>query len=140
MKDLGKAHWCLGIRINEDKKSGTLSIDQARYIDQILERLGMVDSKVAKPPLDPNQLLSKEMSPKTEDERMEMKKIPSREAVGSLLYLSQASRPDICHAVGVASRYSNNPDCRRANHEIFKRHEKHETGLQKGRRFADRVL
>ncbi|KFD60695.1 hypothetical protein M514_27126 [Trichuris suis] len=75
MKDLGKAHWCLGIRINQEKKFGTLSVDQARYIDQILGRFGVVDCKVAKTPLDPNQLLSKEMSRRTEDERMEMKKI-----------------------------------------------------------------
>ncbi|KFD46771.1 hypothetical protein M513_12352 [Trichuris suis] len=109
MKDLGKAHWCLGIRINQDKKVGTLSIDQARYIDQILETFGMVDCKVAKTPLDLNLLLSKEMSPKTEEERTEMKNVPYREAVGSLLYLSQANRADKCHAVGVVSRYSNNP-------------------------------
>lgn len=41
-------------------------------------------------------------------ERDEMKKIPYREAVGSVTYASQDTRPDISHAVAVVSRFSNN--------------------------------
>ncbi|KFD63815.1 hypothetical protein M514_23963 [Trichuris suis] len=52
MKDVGEAPWCLRIRINHDKKLGTLSVDQERHIEQILERFGMVDSKMAKTPLE----------------------------------------------------------------------------------------
>ncbi len=38
-----------------------------------------------------------------------MRNIPYREAVGSLLYISVATRPDISYAVGVLSRFSSNP-------------------------------
>jgi hypothetical protein len=38
-----------------------------------------------------------------------MHDIPYREAVGSLMYLALATRPDVAYAVGVVSRFSNNP-------------------------------
>ncbi|XP_055904350.1 uncharacterized protein LOC129940122 [Eupeodes corollae] len=46
---------------------------------------------------------------KNEEDRVKMQDIPYREAVGSLLYASQGTRPDIAHAVGVVSKYLSNP-------------------------------
>ena len=37
------------------------------------------------------------------------KEIPYREAVGSLMYLATATRPDIAHAVSVISQKLENP-------------------------------
>jgi hypothetical protein len=53
--------------------------------------------------------LSTSMSPVSEKEKVEMKKVPYREALGKLLYLSIATRPDISYAVGVLCRFSENP-------------------------------
>ncbi|KRX78153.1 Retrovirus-related Pol polyprotein from transposon TNT 1-94, partial [Trichinella sp. T6] len=76
MKDLGKAHWCLGIRIVQDVENGTLSIDQERYIEELLHRFRMSDCKGVKTPLDPNQVLSKAMMPRSDEEIKQMHAVP----------------------------------------------------------------
>jgi hypothetical protein len=38
-----------------------------------------------------------------------MSRIPYSSVVGSLMYVMVCTRPDIAHAVGVVSRYMNNP-------------------------------
>ena len=52
--------------------------------------------------------LSKEMSPKTSKEVDSMRKIPYTSVVGSLMYAMWCTRPDICYAVGITSRYQSN--------------------------------
>ena len=39
-----------------------------------------------------------------------MKSVPYAPTVGSLIYVMVVTRPDISHAVGVASRFMHNPD------------------------------
>jgi hypothetical protein len=53
--------------------------------------------------------LTKEMCPKTQEEIEYMSRVPYSLAVGSLMYAMVCTRPDIAHAVGVVSRYMNNP-------------------------------
>jgi hypothetical protein len=53
--------------------------------------------------------LTKEMCPKTQEEIEYMSRVPYSSAVGSLMYAMVFTRPDIAHAVGVVSRYMNNP-------------------------------
>ena len=38
-----------------------------------------------------------------------MKKVPYTSAVGSLMYAMMCTRPDICFAVDMVSRYQSNP-------------------------------
>lgn len=42
MKDLGEAGTCIGMKISRYKKNGTISLDQTKYIEQILDRFGML--------------------------------------------------------------------------------------------------
>ncbi|KAL4038590.1 hypothetical protein IC575_002212 [Cucumis melo] len=53
--------------------------------------------------------LSKEQCPKTPQEVEDMRHIPYVSAVGSLMYVMLCTRPDICYAVGIVSRYQSNP-------------------------------
>ncbi|KAL5769797.1 hypothetical protein ACOSP7_013951 [Xanthoceras sorbifolium] len=109
MKDLGAAKQILGMRIKRDTKSGTLLLSQAEYIKKVLSRFNMQDAKPVSTPLGVHFRLSKEQSPKTEEERTHMAKVPYASAIGSLMYAMVCTRPDIAQAVGVVSRYMNNP-------------------------------
>ena len=53
--------------------------------------------------------LSKDMCPKTHEEIEYMSKVPYSSTIGSLMYAMVYTRPDIAHALGVVSRYMNNP-------------------------------
>ncbi|KAL5577959.1 hypothetical protein UlMin_019658 [Ulmus minor] len=48
-----------------------------------------------------------------------MEKIPYASTVGSLMYAMLCTRPDICYAVGIVSRYQSNP---RPNHWVAVKH------------------
>ena len=54
-------------------------------------------------------ILSKEDSPSSPDEITHMKKMPYREAIGSLMYAAVATRPDIAFAVSYLSQFLENP-------------------------------
>ncbi|KAL7288350.1 hypothetical protein TKK_0017683 [Trichogramma kaykai] len=73
-------------------------ISQRDYIDKVLKRFGMIDANEISTPADPHARLSTNNVTPNEN-------VPYREAVGSLLFLSQVSRPDIAFATGVVSRY-----------------------------------
>lgn len=109
MKYMGKAASILGIRIMFEDLSGQISIDQTQYIKSILKRFNMTECNSVITPLELGQGISKEMEPKTEEEKEIMNKIPYREAIGSLLFLTLTTRPDISYAVNLLSRYCENP-------------------------------
>lgn len=69
----------------------------------------MSDCNPLSTPTDPNQRLTAEMCPKTAADRREMANVPYQEAVGSLLFLAQVTRPDIQYAVSSVSRFNSNP-------------------------------
>ena len=109
MKDLGAANQILGMRISRDMKNRTLKLSQAEYVEKVLNKFNMHGAKPVSTPLASHFKLSKELSPKTEQEKENMSKVPYASAVGSLMYAMVCTRPDIAHAVGVVSRFMSNP-------------------------------
>ena len=109
MKDLEKASYILGIQIIRDRKNKLLALSQASYIDKVLVRFSMQDSKKGLLPTRHGIILSKEQRPKTPQEGEDMRQIPYASAVDSLMYAMLCTRPDICYAVGLVSRYQSNP-------------------------------
>ncbi|XP_052170366.1 secreted RxLR effector protein 161-like [Diospyros lotus] len=69
----------------------------------------MEDSKRGLLPFRHGIHLSRDMCPKTQEERDRMSRIPYASAIGSLMYAMLCTRPDIAHAVSVTSRYQSNP-------------------------------
>lgn len=109
MKDIGKASCILGMQIERNRQSVTLNINQSRYIKDVLSRFGILDNNPISTPMDHTQKLSAEMCPKNNTEMAEMKDVPYQEAIGSIVFAAQITRPDICFAVNSVSRYVNNP-------------------------------
>ena len=109
MKDLSEANYILGIKLLRDQKNKVLVLSQASYIDKIVTRFGMENSKRGLLLFRHGIHLSKEQSPKTLEEKELMSKKPYASAVGSLMYAMLCTRPNICYAVGVVSRYQSDP-------------------------------
>ncbi|KAL0457636.1 UNVERIFIED_CONTAM: Retrovirus-related Pol polyprotein from transposon TNT 1-94 [Sesamum latifolium] len=109
MKDMGEAEYILGVKIHRDRSKKLLSLSQETYIKRIIERFRMHNANPVDTPMDKSCVLSKELCPKTEEEKKRMTKIPYASAVGSLMYAMMCTRPDLCFAVGMVSRYQSNP-------------------------------
>lgn len=105
MKDLGEAHHFLGMRITRDRKRGILELSQESYIQRVLQHFNMQGGKSVSTPLPSYFKLSKDDSPKSDAEKVEMEKVPYLSTVGSLMYAMVATRLDIAFGVGVVSIY-----------------------------------
>ncbi len=109
LRDMGPVDFFLGIQVIRDCPNRTIQLSQRQAIVDILHKFNMGTCQSVSTPLDPGVKLSIADSPKSKKEELAMRNIPYREAVGSLLYISIATRPDISYAVGVLSRFSSNP-------------------------------
>ena len=107
--DLGPIHWLLGIKVTRDREAHTISLSQESYIDTILNRFDLNEAKTIPTPIIPGILYSTKDAPADETEAARMAKIPYREAIGSLMYASVATRPDISFAVSTLSQFLENP-------------------------------
>ena len=105
----GPTSFLLGVKLERDRQNRTISLSQPAYVDSILHTYRMQDCNPAQTPMAEKDRLSSAMSPVSEEEKEDMKGVPYREALGKLLYLSIATRPDIAYAVGVLCRFSENP-------------------------------
>ena len=109
MKDLGEASFTLGIKIYRDRPNRMLGLSQKMYIEEVLKRFSMKNSKRGLVPFRHDIYLSKKMCHSTPEEIECMSKIPYASTIGSLMYAMLCTRPDIAHAVSVTSRYQSNP-------------------------------
>ena len=108
MKDLGKIHWLLNLKIERDNNSRLISFSQEAYIDKILNHFYLEGSKIHITPLDPNVKLTKDQCPHTQ-EQLTMAKIPYREVIGSLMWAAITTRLNIAFAVSLLSQFLENP-------------------------------
>jgi hypothetical protein len=103
-RDLGEAKLFLGMTITRDRSARTLDLGQRLIIANLLDKYALIDCKPRTTPLSPSVRLSK-----TEGEPLDTTKFNYSALVGSLLYLSVCTRPDISHTVGVLSKYMSCP-------------------------------
>ena len=100
MKDLGESRVILGMNISRNRAGKILSISQERCVSKVIERYGMQSANGKSTPMDPSVDLSG-----TSDHCSE----PYREAIGSLMYLTVATRPDIAFSVCNLANFVENP-------------------------------
>ena len=109
MKDLGEAAYILGIKIYRDRSKRMIGLSQSTYIDKVLNRFSMQNSKRGFLPMRQGISLSKTHCPTMQDERDRMSKIPYSYAIGSIMYTKLCTRLDVSYALSMTRRYQSNP-------------------------------
>lgn len=100
MKNLGHLNFYLGLQIDRDAE-GLFYVHQANYINRKTKEFGLEDSKPSRIPLEPGYLKRNEVEDPLETNTV------YRAAIGSLLYISTNTRPDISVSTSIlASKVS----------------------------------
>nr|GEY83433.1 retrotransposon protein, putative, Ty1-copia subclass [Tanacetum cinerariifolium] len=97
-KDLGEAAYILGIKIYRDRSMRLIGLNQSAYIDKILNKFNIQNSKKGFIPMEVKHDLSNEMCASSDEEKAYMKKVPYASAVGSIMYAVRCKRPDVAFA------------------------------------------
>ena len=92
-----------------DHKNRKLVLSQATYMDKLLVKYVMQDSKKGLLLFRHGILLSQDQCPKTLEEKECMQSVPYASVVSSLMYVMLCTRPYICFEVGMVSRYQSSP-------------------------------
>lgn len=102
MKDLGELHYFLGVNIVQEREK--IFINQSAYIETVLKKVGLENSKPVSTPAEVNCTLEKA----TDDSEL-FDCDTYQSAVGTLLYLSTRTRPDITFAVCNVAKFCTKP-------------------------------
>ncbi|GKB45188.1 retrotransposon protein, putative, ty1-copia subclass [Tanacetum coccineum] len=109
MKDLGEATFILGIKIYRDRSKRLIRLGQNAYMDKILKRYKMDNSKRGHIPMQERLDLNKTQGASTPKEVKRMQNVPYASAVGSIMYAVRCTRPDVAFAQNITSRFQQNP-------------------------------
>ncbi len=102
----GILKWVIGIKVEHTVNGRLLTMKQ--YIIDMLSKFGMSDSNHARTPMDPStpRLLEGLFA---NDKTTLNEKLPIRSLIGSLMYISNAIRPDITQSVNMCARFMSRP-------------------------------
>ena len=109
IKDMGNLCWLLGIRIDRDRKNQMISFSQAAYVQKMVEHFGMEEANLLCIPIAPGYNLSKSQLPVSDSDIEDMKDMPYRKAVSSLMYVVVGIQLDVAYAVSYLARFMVNP-------------------------------
>ena len=109
MKNLREASYILGIKIYRDRSKRILDLSQSRYIDLVLKRFSMNESKRGYLSMSQDIHLSKKMSPKTPEKRNRISSIPYALTIRSIMYAMLCTKSDVTYALGIVSRFQSDP-------------------------------
>ena len=104
IKDMEKLHHFLGMVVMQDDNKRSVWIGQPAYTENLKKKFRMQDCKPFNTPLDTS---SKVVYAMEQGECIDQSQYQS--AIGSLMYFSVSTRPDIAYAVGNLARFSSKP-------------------------------
>jgi hypothetical protein len=105
MSDIGPLEYCLGVAFERDRSARTITMSQGKYIEEVLKRFKMEECKPIGTPLDVKGSLLKLSDEEFKEVEEEMKAIPYKAAVGSLMYAMVATRADLAFPVSMVSQF-----------------------------------
>lgn len=86
------------MRVQIDKKSNTVTLDQEQYIDYLLQKFNMTNCKIVSTPMESKLDIEKGESCSND--------IPYQQLIGGLMYLSVLTRPDIAFCISYLSQFN----------------------------------
>ena len=101
VKNLGELRWYGGCHYTREREMGTLTISQKMFADELVKKVCVTSTK--------SVLLRVGVKLEEFDEDERVKNWPFRELLGSLMWLSISTRPDISKAVRAVARYCTAP-------------------------------
>ena len=104
-RDLGEVKLFLGMEVARNRAEGTIKLSQKQMTSALVDKYGLGDGKHKSVPLSPSVRLVRG----EEDQVLDKQQFGYSELVGSLMYLSVCTRPDISQAVGALARYMAKP-------------------------------
>jgi hypothetical protein len=103
VKDLGELKWFLGIRIIRDRPNRKLWLCQDSYIQKITARFNLETEKPPKTPITTN------LHQKNPEQATPQEIHLFQQKIGSLLYATVITRPDVARTANKLSEYLMNP-------------------------------
>ena len=102
MKDMGEAHYCLGIQILRDRANKKMLLHQTRYLTNLLEKYNICNCKEISTPQELGSRLTVNKGDCVDKQKYQV-------LIGSLTYAVTGTRPDIAQALGSVNQFEPNP-------------------------------
>ena len=109
MKDLGEAAYILGIKIYRDRSRRLIGLSRITYLDKVLKKFKMAQSKKGFLPMFQGVKFSKTQIPTTAEDRKRMKVIHYASTIGSIKYAMLCTKTVVYLAMSLASGYNSDP-------------------------------
>ena len=104
IKELGLIKDYLGIEIDHNLDKHYIKLTQAKYIEKVLEKFNMTNSNPVSTPFDSKAKLEINKEKATIEDIKYFQSV-----IGSLLYITLGTRPDLAYSVIKLSRFASNP-------------------------------
>lgn len=104
ISNLGEVKYYLGIEIIRDRQNRSIKLSQKGFIDNLLNKFNKTNLYPTKNPLAQGVKLTKNIDQASKEDIKEYQK-----QIGSLIYLTTATRADLAYPIGLLARFMSNP-------------------------------